>query len=476
MLDSTPAPFGQWSAAPAPSQGPDAQANSDAPMPSAQHAAPDASPSRTKALPSASAWLRAIGATAILGAALSYLFDSASSQGVMPRYFSLLGLTATLTAAGVFFGVHGGDAKTGRLSLGLSLSTLPVHAMVLGALSYSTLGYHPGGLDAPLWDATSWAQVGPLFAIAALALPILSFVALRVLVPGSVRTFAPALVTLLAFCLVPRRDPGAVAPLAALAGLVALVVDARLRRRGHTLSTLEARALRALLFAPALLILGRDAMLYDARGFFSAPTGIVLGAFALYLARHAGKGASLVRFFAGGMVALSVGTLAADLLPARWHEMVTVAIFANTAVIAAATLGAHTGSRALRISSLGLWATLSFATAAVGIAFYVTSPSAGSADGFVGFHLVHLAGALVIGSMGLATQARASVLAGAAVGITSVVAIAVSTIRLPAIDPTWLLAGLGAVALVGAVLVERGGARWRARAVHVRARLADWSY
>jgi len=217
--------------------------------------------------------LRAIGAGALIASASTFLLQRWESGGDLQRYFTLLAHPLLLCVAGFVCGLRANDGKAARTFLALASALVPVQFCILGGLLYSQFSWDGALLAVPTY--ASWMAPGPF---AALATAGITLVALAPVVGVAFLTLARAraLPLTLAYLaanltlLVPTRDPSVAAGLVALAlgGLVAF--DSRVGRRDSSLRTLEGTFVRAMLFAPPLLLMLRSALHYELSALFAA--------------------------------------------------------------------------------------------------------------------------------------------------------------------------------------------------------------
>ena len=223
--------------------------------------------------------LRALGAALLVASASTFLFQHWADGSDLARYCLLLAHALALTATGVLCATKLGEPKSARTLLGTVLATLPVHFGVLGGLLYSRLGPMVGEIpDALHWNAPSTFSAVAITATAlALLVPVCWF-ALRVFAQGHAGRLTCALLASHALLLVPSRHGALVCALAFGCMEALLQLDARMFADKSGLHTREGRFVRALLFAPVALLVGRSLWLY-------APTTAFLAASCLLAAR-----------------------------------------------------------------------------------------------------------------------------------------------------------------------------------------------
>jgi hypothetical protein len=217
--------------------------------------------------------LRAIGAGALIASASTFLLQRWESGGDLQRYFTLLAHPLLLCVAGFVCGLRANDGKAARTFLALASALVPVQFCILGGLLYSQFSWDGALVAVPTY--ASWMAPGPFAALAtagitlALLTPVIG-VAFLTLSRARALPLTLAYLAANLTLLVPTRDPSIAAALAALTlgGLVAL--DSRVGRRDASLRTLEGTFVRAMLFAPPLLLLLRSALHYELSALFAA--------------------------------------------------------------------------------------------------------------------------------------------------------------------------------------------------------------
>ncbi|MEM7436641.1 MAG: hypothetical protein AAF436_15910 [Myxococcota bacterium] len=245
--------------------------------------------------------LRLFGATMVVAACGTFLVQRWDEAGDVTRYLALLAMTAALPLLAFMCGVRWREGRGARVSLITMLSLVPVHAGVLAGFVFSQFG-HPENRVASVaqWVAPSPMGACLLVAGASAVLLPLVWASYRALA----REHASMLTALSAFThgalLIPSRSALSatllVGPMLALAGWGALRVQPKTR---------EAKVAVASLFAPVLLLFGRQVLFYYAPASF---WGVVFGAVAvgLFLLGERLPDRTVTRFSAVPMV-LSAG-------------------------------------------------------------------------------------------------------------------------------------------------------------------------
>ncbi|MGB3053111.1 MAG: hypothetical protein WBB42_19060 [Polyangiales bacterium] len=220
--------------------------------------------------------LRWCGAAMIVAAAGTFLVQSWDQVGDVPRYLTLLGITALLPALAYVCGIRLQEGRSARVLMLTLLALIPIHAGVLGGFVLSQFGTGTGSLGpVAQWVAPSPAAALLLVASAGLALIPLMWAAFRVLSRPHARLLTAASVASHALLLVPDRSSlAATLTVVPILGLTATCA-ARLKPQ-----TLESRLAVASLAAPAAVIAARQLLFYDVS---SAFWGAILGTGALAL-------------------------------------------------------------------------------------------------------------------------------------------------------------------------------------------------
>ena len=84
--------------------------------------------------------LRWCGAAMIIAAAATFLVQSWDQVGDVPRYLTLLGMTALLPALAYVCGIRMQEGKSARVLMLALLALIPIHAGVLGGFVLSQFG------------------------------------------------------------------------------------------------------------------------------------------------------------------------------------------------------------------------------------------------------------------------------------------------------------------------------------------------
>jgi hypothetical protein len=407
--------------------------------------------SRLEALPRL---LRGVGALAMMAAASSFLLQHWENGGDVWRYYALLAHTVLLGLLGFGWGLRADDPKGARTFLALAAGLVPAHFCILGGLVYSQFSW-----DGPLTAVASyatWVAPGPAVASLAAALSVLALggvTALAFVALARVRAglLGAAYLVGNAMLLVPSRDPSVIAAMVGLHGAALVAFEWRFARAESRLHTLEGRFVRAMLFAPPVLLLARSALHYELSALYFAVSSaaVALASFALAeerripaLLRAALRGTSLVALGATSASATLAFAQAASLSISVALPLGGV-LFAVLASLLSLVAGdARWGEVNRRAAALAL-----LATTAVDLVFF---PSVVSS-------LAGLTVAIGTLSYGFVTERRGVFLAGVAGALLAVATHVQAAIELYALSHWGSLALVGVLVILAATGVERHG-------------------
>ncbi len=211
--------------------------------------------------------LRFFGGASILAAMGTFLIQRWGIEDDWVRYMVLLGVTVALVVSGVFGGLRYREGKGARALIGIVLSSIPIHFAITGGLLYSR--YAVDDLGVTFSGATRWVAGSPLEALlpAALSLALLApavWLGTRVMFRTGAKRTALALVGSALLVWVPVREPVLVTLVAAAAFGIAWWAESAATKTGALGRTVEACWMRGLVFAPGVLILARQLVVYGA--------------------------------------------------------------------------------------------------------------------------------------------------------------------------------------------------------------------
>lgn len=454
------------------------QALADEPMPIAAREATPQTPEEPEESPSifsisrVGSFLRFVGAAILIIAASIFLVRQWDGLEHIGRYFSFLGFTAVVCAAGLFCGMGIRENKGARTLLGIVLLVIPIHFSQLGALLYSQFGSHLLAYPEALrWDAQT--PLGALLTTAgglAILTPM-AFLAFSVMS----RTLAPQLL-LTSFLvstalLVPSRDPIVIgALLAAMTGGI-LYFERGIRHLAET-RTFEGVVARLVAPIAVMILLGRQVLYgWQDELLIASVLGVASAILLRPVPRLLGEGAvaALSEFFSMVLVPIAFGFAYAgiglgdyvsyDLRPAVYAVPVIVTLLSMSRF-------ARNMPEAFR--------------AMAGVLLIVTSLA--ECFGYAGSSHLHgtayltslILGIVAVGWACIAEQ-KAMLFAGIIVILASLGRIIF--VALSATNLSWLLVLgiIGLVTIVGASFIERNFAAIQAFFTDTRERLKGWN-
>lgn len=215
-------------------------------------------------------FLRRFGALLLVAAASTFMLQRWDHGNDVLRYYLLLGLSGLLTLCAFVCGLRVGESRGARTFLALVLGTAVVHFAVLGGLVYSQ--FHLSGLPAELPSYANWVAPTPASAVltatvgAACLVPMVS-VSMLALVRPVFRRYTFIFLLANALLLLPLRQVNLIGFIV-LATLMVLGKIDLANRAKSALRTFEGRLVRALSFAPALVMTGRALTLYEPSSLF----------------------------------------------------------------------------------------------------------------------------------------------------------------------------------------------------------------
>lgn len=303
-----------------------------------------------------SAMLRVFGAGVMVAAIGVFLFQRWGAGNDLFRYSLLLSQTLLLSLLGFGTSRWLREPKSARVFIALGLVSTAACFTVLGALLYSVTQWdavhtvYPGFAywqagtvgNALLWTAGSVIVLLPMARV--------GFTVLARPAAGALAWLFLANASLL---LIPVRDPGVMAAVAACAGVASFMVLSRVRRATPAVRTAEGRTARLLALLPIAIIAGRSGYLYAADATTIACLGLLgyvtvrqmsVNPLRNPLLQRALEWLSLVPAVLTGLALASLGM---DIAGRAFQEEVAIAVIAAVLVAAFADLarrGAGDGS------------------------------------------------------------------------------------------------------------------------------------
>lgn len=228
--------------------------------------------------------LRWMGAITLATAAICYLVGNWMEASPLIRYYTFLGFTAFLGAAGVYCGLGWREDKGARTFLGIATLFVPPCFAQMGALVL--VQWHGQAAALPeqfrifQFDPVGWLGLGSALFAGVIILAPLIFLAFSSLARPESKRLTFAYLTGTATLLLPARDPNAVAPI--LGSLLALLswADFRFFARARGLRHWDGAVVRASMWFPPAILAGRTILLY---GSSSLLNGLLLAMLAALL-------------------------------------------------------------------------------------------------------------------------------------------------------------------------------------------------
>lgn len=234
--------------------------------------------------------LRRVGGLVLVGSALTFLLQRWVGMDSVLRYYAFLGFTLSLTAVGVFCALRIKEEKGARTFLSIAAMFLPAHFTQIGALLYSlTIENHSMQFleqNDYLRNLAIYQAPSPLVAFGTLAISVLTMLPVVYFGFSSMARVESRRLTLWYFLgsallLLPTRDPYIISALVASAVLILSYLDISAFSKDSAMKTFEGYAMRAMMFVPVILLLGRSVLLYPSAGVLSGAVCLLL-AFVLF--------------------------------------------------------------------------------------------------------------------------------------------------------------------------------------------------
>lgn len=259
--------------------------------------------------------LRATGALIVIASMSAFLLQGWAGGNDMSRYYLLLCQTVLLTGGGFAMSFLLKENKGARVFFGLSLLSATADMTTLGALTFSFV--HIGKVAASYPAFASWQATGGTSLLLAgllgvVALAAISGFSFLVLARRSGKQLATSFFLCNLMLLLPVRESWG----AGLAAMLALVIAFWQMRRilcaDVTIRTKEGAFAAAALFAPALIIVLRSLFFYRMDAMFAfmlASTGYALVRGRVKAGEELSGAAALVAFGLAAAVCLSLAML-----------------------------------------------------------------------------------------------------------------------------------------------------------------------
>lgn len=235
--------------------------------------------------------LRVCGSLVLVASVSTFLLQRWEGQSDVVKYFFLLAHTVMAVCAGLLCATTIRESRAARTFLLVALAVVPVNYAVTGGFVYSAFALDHAQHALPqfaTWVAASSASTLGIVAATVVVTAVTSTIAATPLVRGHVRAYLWRFLAANLCLLLPVRAPelAGVAAFGA-AGLAAWFELGH--ARNSRLHTPEGKLLRALIWLPCALVLGRSAVFYGLSAFLYAPFLAALGIVVFLAARRASR-------------------------------------------------------------------------------------------------------------------------------------------------------------------------------------------
>lgn len=416
-----------------------------------------------------SSLLRVFGAGVLVSSLSLFLFQGWTGSEDIYRFATLIGFSGLLTVAGFVCARLINENISARLFLGIALLSVIVNFAVAGGLIYSGMQSVLVSTTLPefaRWHIGSGISVSLLGLASIVVLTPVSIIAFRALARKSSGTLFKLFVATNALLLVPVRDSDSIVVVGAVLAVIVIRQLIKLGRDDASLSTVEGRFAKALVFAPVLVLMGRSLFFYDPGSFaFAILSGLVFVILRqIGLALSPRSTTSKALGVVSAPIAFVTATMCTNVLAQAWPSAspIFIPVFC---VIFVAMLG----ELSLRIGGAGT-ALRKFAalTLAVGIALnlflYASFPLA----------IFTMAVGLLVLGYGYSAEQKIVFAAGiTTVGIGFVYQLWLATTLFD--FGNWgTLATLGTLTILAASVIERYGLGLKNRLINWRSKMDGW--
>lgn len=208
--------------------------------------------------------MRVLGAIVLIASAVSFAMQSWAGMEALGRYYTFLGFTAILSAAGVFCGLRMKEDKGARTLLALAAAFLPAHFVQLGALVLSVTSGTPAGIPAFfVLKAPTLAAALTALGIATPLLIAIAFFGFSAMTRSEAKRLTLHYVLANVALLIPVRGPSIVGLFALILFIDLVTLDVTQLMRREVMRTLDGIFARVMLFVPVVCLLFRNLVLYD---------------------------------------------------------------------------------------------------------------------------------------------------------------------------------------------------------------------
>jgi hypothetical protein len=179
------------------------------------------------------------------------------------RYLTLLTLTATLTGAGLVCGLGIRESNAARTFLALVIASVPIHFAVLGGFVQSQFPLDLAYARNAPWNVDSPITALWLIGLGLVTLLPLTWLSMLALVRQQARRLTWTFIAVNLALLIPLREPDSVAWLVAGMFLLLLILERRIARLGHGMTTGEGVFVRLMMLVPVAIVIGRTLQWYN---------------------------------------------------------------------------------------------------------------------------------------------------------------------------------------------------------------------
>ena len=213
--------------------------------------------------------LRLSGALAVAAAMGLFLLEGITVENDLQRFLTMLGLTGTLSAAGLFVSALLKEQSGSRVFISLALLSVPVNFTVIGALLYSVVPLDALALNYPGYAHWQVGSVSDLVLALVAGLAVLApviWLGFSVLARSARNWLSFSLCASCIMLVVPVRGELWSAAIAIASTLLLSLVCRRFSSNSLALRTTEGRFAVALLFVSPVIVAARSLFFYYESG------------------------------------------------------------------------------------------------------------------------------------------------------------------------------------------------------------------
>lgn len=210
--------------------------------------------------------LRWLGAITLATAAICYLIGNWMEASPLIRFYTFLGFTAFLGAAGVYCGIGWREDKGARTFVGISALFVPPCFAQMGALVHAewqgTATAFPEQFRIFQYGPVGWLGLAIALSAGAIVLAPLTFLAFSSLARPEAKRLTFAYLAGNAALLLPIRDPNAIAPILGSLLIFLGFTDLRFFGGASGLKHWDGVAVRTAMWLPPTVLAGRTVLLH----------------------------------------------------------------------------------------------------------------------------------------------------------------------------------------------------------------------